>query len=592
MFAVNAVKDSIAMSDFLSPYLNEKDKEPSWDGSVYIYRTKEHKNENLKGRLPVQVKGKECDTQGKEEISFPMSVTHLRNYLYDGGTVLFVVYISSDAQNKKIYYIELTPIKLRSILERAEKNDVKEPSLKLKEFPKDNNRKASIFLQCLENCRRQASFTSTKLLSLEELNQQGLVEEITVPISGVGIKDPQRALATSEIYLYAKIKGTDVLQPLEIIPQDLRTRHTIDANITVSGKTFYRHITIIKESNKTVIMFGESLTFTFTDASSPCKIDYTNSNKLRVLSKDLEFFISFIENGSFFFDDNNMEFGYEKSALEKFNLPEQKEYLQFIQNAVAVLDMLGCEDDLDINSLNKEDWKRLDYLITAFIHKEPVSNLNKGIQPVLKTSIGHLSFVLCFLPCEGKKDTYKILDFFKTELETSYELNGKRYLVSQYFVLKWNDLKDISNIRFDKLLPSFQKQALNDDTFNVANAFLLDLLKAYDASESKRIEIIDSAIDFSKWLLTDDFKEVSYNIRLINHLQAIKRKRELDIVENEKLYAIIEDNNSNEMIKVGAYLLLEQQKAAEMHYSKLSKEQQEELKTYPIYHYWNKSEEN
>ena len=254
--------------------------------------------------------------------------------------------------------------------------------------------------------------------------------------------------------------------------------------------------------------------------------------------------------------------------------------------------MLGCEEDLDINSLNKEDWKRLDYLITAFIHKEPVSNLNKGIQPVLKTSIGHLSFVLCFLPCEGKKDTYKILDFFKTELETSYELNGKRYLVSQYFVLKWNDLKDISNIRFDKLLPSFQKQALNDDTFNVANAFLLDLLKAYDASESKRIEIIDSAIDFSKWLLTDDFKEVSYNIRLINHLQAIKRKRELDIVENEKLYAIIEDNNSNEMIKVGAYLLLEQQKAAEMHYSKLSKEQQEELKTYPIYHYWNKSEEN
>lgn len=592
MFAVNAVKDSIAMSDFLSPYLNEKDKEPSWDGNVYIYKTKEHKNENLKGRLPVQVKGHVCDEQTAEEISFSMSITHLNNYLYDGGVILFVVYISHDANNRKIYYIELTPIKLRTILARAEKNSVTNPTLKLKKFPADNNKKASIFLQCLDSCRRQASFVDTKLLSMEELKTQGLLEEITVPLSGVGIKDPQRALVTSDVYMYAKIKGTDVLQPLEIILRDMQTKQIIDAEIKIADKLFYKQVAIIKESQKTTTMIGESLTFSVTDPTAPCKMDYKNSNKLRVIAKDLEFFISFVENGCFTWDDKNMEFGYEQSELGKFNLPEQKEYLEFVKNAVAVLDMLGCKKDLDIDSLSRDDWKRLNYLITAFIYKEPVSNLRSGIQPVIKMSIGNLSFVLCFQLCEGTSDTYKILDFCKTEMEFSYELNDKRYPVSQYFLLKPNDLLELDNIQFEKLLPSFQKQEINEDTFNVANEFLLDLLRAYDDSEGSRKEILDTAVEFSDWLLSDDFKDVQYGIRIINHLQSIKRTRELNIFETEKLYNIIEDSNASERIKVGAYLLLEQQGAAEMHYGKLSCEEQEEFKTYPIYHYWKKAEEN
>lgn len=40
LFSVNAVKNSIAMSDFLSPFIADNDKEPSWDGFVYIYGEK------------------------------------------------------------------------------------------------------------------------------------------------------------------------------------------------------------------------------------------------------------------------------------------------------------------------------------------------------------------------------------------------------------------------------------------------------------------------------------------------------------------------------------------------------------------------
>ena len=102
-FSVNAVQDSLSLTDFLDPFIADNDKEPSWDGHVYIYESKNHKKDNLKGRIPVQVKGKECDDLANDTISFSMSTSDLRNYLYDGGAILFVIYIGKGGLCKKIY---------------------------------------------------------------------------------------------------------------------------------------------------------------------------------------------------------------------------------------------------------------------------------------------------------------------------------------------------------------------------------------------------------------------------------------------------------------------------------------------------------
>ena len=49
--AVNAVKDSIITTDFLEQYIAENDKEPSWDGFVYIYGNKKKTKDTLEGRM-------------------------------------------------------------------------------------------------------------------------------------------------------------------------------------------------------------------------------------------------------------------------------------------------------------------------------------------------------------------------------------------------------------------------------------------------------------------------------------------------------------------------------------------------------------
>jgi len=61
----------------------------------------------------------------KSEISHPVNIDDMNNYLNDGGVIYFVVYISTDGVNKKIYYQTLTPVKLKSYISEIKKTDNK-----------------------------------------------------------------------------------------------------------------------------------------------------------------------------------------------------------------------------------------------------------------------------------------------------------------------------------------------------------------------------------------------------------------------------------------------------------------------------------
>ena len=69
--STTAVAESIALTDFLQPKINDNDREVSWDGFIYIYHDKACSKDKLKGRLAVQVKGKECKNLSRKEISYP-----------------------------------------------------------------------------------------------------------------------------------------------------------------------------------------------------------------------------------------------------------------------------------------------------------------------------------------------------------------------------------------------------------------------------------------------------------------------------------------------------------------------------------------
>lgn len=591
--SVNAVKNSIVMSEFLDQYITENDKEPSWDGFVYIYENRSKKKENLKGRMPVQVKGRECNDFSKSEISFPMASADLQNYLNDGGCILFLVYIGNGGIRNKIYYAELTPIKLRMLLSEAKGQGSK--TVYLKEFPQDNDKKATIFLNCLQNCQKQSSFKEGKLSSLEELQELGVLEGIVIPFAGVGITDPQMAIIKNEVYLYANIKGSSIPQPLDLIPQDIRTKESREANVYIGDRQFYSSCEIIKSANEVAFCFGESFKMIFTDTGKPCKIKYKNSNSIRTLAKDLDFMLSYMDEGSFGVNDIKIPFDQNGLDNSNFNVEEEREHLKFAKKIVKVLDMLRCEADIKIDELNDEDWRNLHRLVNALIEGSPIYGLKKDLAPVMLMKIGKLKFAVYLEKCEINGNiAYKIADFFRVDCSVVFDSDdGRKLPISQFAILHSKELLAIDNMDFDILLPSFQSVQYHDQTINRANWFLLDLLSAYDAAEGKRkIRLLETALKFSEWIVKSGDHELDYSIRLLNRLQTLKRKRELSEEELGKLIELVEDADTSEECKVGAYLLLGYQSAAQAHFAKLGREEKSYFTSYPIYHFWNLNANN
>ena len=52
--AISKVKVSLTSNAYLSPFLNENDKEPSWDGQIYLYKKEGKRKADIEGRVSVQ----------------------------------------------------------------------------------------------------------------------------------------------------------------------------------------------------------------------------------------------------------------------------------------------------------------------------------------------------------------------------------------------------------------------------------------------------------------------------------------------------------------------------------------------------------
>lgn len=586
--STTAVAESIALTDYLQPQINENDREVSWDGFIYIYDDKACTKDKLKGRLAVQVKGKECKSLSQKEISYQMQTSDLRNYLSDGGIILFVVLIAEGGAKKKIYYCELPPVKLRIILKQAKKQKTK--SIKLTPFPTNKEKRASIVFNCFDNCKKQHSYAEANLPTLQELQTQGILESISIPLTTLPGQDPQTVLLNNEVYAYAKIKGSAILQPLEMIPMQKHTSEKEDVSISVNGKQFYDSVTVIRSAEEVKFKIGSSFSFTVGSEKGKSKLKYENSPYARVLATDLDFMLSYIEHGSFEYGNITIPFDRDGADFSNFDVEEQRKRLKSVQNIVKVLDLLNCKQDLNIIDLPDRDLRTLARVVDALLYNKPVKGLQPDAPLIVKMAIGKLNFSVCLRKHPTEEGAYILTDFFQTELDIVCERqDGEKIPCSQFVILSPDDLAILDNIRCDVILASFKRFEITDDLASRANWFMLGLLEAYDKSSKQ--ELLELAQEFAVWI--DEFLDeyLPKDIRVLNCLQIIKRQRDLTKEENKQIYSLISSKDASEETLVGAYLLLDQQEAAEIHFENLDEEQKKNFVSYPIYRFWKKDED-
>lgn len=586
-FAVDYLRDEIRLTEKLAPYISENDKEPSWDGTIYIYSNSNFSKENIIGKVFIQVKGKQEKNKNlkKTKISYPVEVIDLKNYLKIGGIIFFVVLIDEkNPRNRKIYYVDLTPVRLKVELEKA-KNQITK-SIKFKEFPLDNQRKVSILLNCFENIKKQASFSDIPLLTIKELKKNN-IEEMVIPFISSPKESPQEALFYSDIYLYVKLKNSPILQPIKMLIEDLETHEQRKVDISIDDKKYYSSIKIIRKENEVKLLLGESFFITVL-GNNISKLNYKNSDKIRVLERDLEFILHQIEKRYFLFNGVKIEFESKDLDLSNFNIEEQKNILKRIKDIVKLLDILNCNEDLKLSEITEKDWVNLNYLIKAFVYNELIEGLKEPNFSVKIFNVGKLKFIICIK--KEKDGKYKLLDFFKEEFPVEIELQEeKKFPISQYIILKKEELYSTNNMRYNVLLSSFKKIKRCKETINLINNFLLNLILAYD--KTKKEDIILTAEEFSKWIFSEfTEEELSYSIKILNNFQIVKRLRNLTEQEEEKIYEILEDKNINNEIRFGSYVLLGQKAAAKRYFEKLEEERKKEFINYPIYNLWKELE--
>lgn len=136
----------------------------------------------------------------------------------------------------------------------------------------------------------------------------------------------------------------------------------------------------------------------FTAPEHPCEIKYKNSDKIRVLARDLDFILTYLEKGVCQVNGIDFPFDYSGANFSDFDVEKEKEHLEYAKKIVNVLDLLNCPDDIDINDMEAEDWRNLNRLIEAFVDKKPVSGLKDNLPPCLLYESRKTS--LCFISKE------------------------------------------------------------------------------------------------------------------------------------------------------------------------------------------------
>ncbi len=589
--AVSRVKTRVNLTGFLSSYLDENDKTPSWDGFIYIYDSKRKTNDNFIGRLPAQIKGHETQCFDKKEISYEIKITHLRNYLNDGGTVLFVVYLSPN-ENKtdfiyKIYYSELTPVKISALLSKC-KVEQQDVSIHLIELPPEPNDFASLIRNCFDNCKRQASFAGVDLPTISELEEKGVLESIHFYVSGYGDEyKTARGFIKLDTPLYAQIKGAAIPQPVKFEGEMTHKiiSMVIPNKVSSAGKVFYTEYKTIETAEESKICIGHGLTITFSNDKPGCRVNFKSPSMLRQFVEDAPFIIALSENKQFKINDTLVDFSKDQINITGSDLDKYKNTYKYFSRCCEMMRRQGCMEDIDYTKLSDEDWRNMERLAQATLEEKPIHGLQEKLPPYAFMNVGPLKFAL-ELQAIDDKGTYKIRHFQDGEnIKVPISDEEELALAPSVFILSADDYRLVSNIKYDKIIPSLDTLPKNHDSCHVACIIMRRMISAADKVEGERRNVLlDTAYAISQRL--DNQKDDIWDKRIKNldRLQIFIRQRPLTEEEKGTLYGLIAGSIDDKDLLFAANVLLGKKDKAKELFDSFSQPDQELFMQEPIYY--------
>lgn len=576
---VNAVSDLIAITDILSPFFNRGDKEPCWDGDIYVYKSKQ-KGKNGVERIPVQIKGVTNTDLSSSEISYPVELSDLRAYLKNGGAIFFVVYCHHDNPlERRVYFNRLWPIDLKKII--TEKGKQKQTNIQFKPFPVNKGSIETTCLNFLMHAARQKWINEeTPLPSIAELeNNKSIVNYEFLPelANADHYDNPIRPLLESPSMLYA-ICDNGISYPVKY-GQISETEQEIKHEVAVGADIFYTQYKLITKKDEQLIKIGQSIAIIM-DGNNKFQTFTVNINgSLSERVKDAEFIIRAYENKSFRIGSIDIPFSLSCNPNDGLNIQELKEHYDYLKELNRLLDKLNSRDDLDYDKMNEDDFKNVSMLLSGILKNRQLK-FKSDMPPLARVKIGNLEFLIYFV--KQKDCGYKIFDFATNEFPCKAEKDDKVAYLPRFAFLEKEDYISISNLDFNDIFDNIVLVAEVNDQANrgffcdeITDRIVIRILLAYD--EKQNAALLDCVTKICAWLLEQGNDKI---IAQLNYLQCVKRSRSLNDCEKETLITIAE--NSDPQYRAAAHILLDSYDIADLLLKKLEMEEFEKFMSWPI----------
>lgn len=419
ILATSAVEESLSQTDVLKPYITKNDKEPSWDGNVYIHSGNEKSKKGLK-RVPTQVKGKISDNLISETIYYPIEIEDLHNYLDDSGVIYFVVYISEDGTKRQIYYVDLLPVRIRKILEESKENK-KTASVLLNQFPTENNEKVSIFLTFHSNREKQASFVHAELYCENDIVDKSKIESRFLNVVGYNVKkeNPFGFLFNGELYSYLKLKDNPIPLPIKETTKVESINRREAASIKINGIEYYKHKDVSYGKDYGKVLFGNCLYFIkYKNGQSETGIEIKPNLESAV--NDLKFVLDLFKYRNVEIDGEIYEAnkGYE---IDPVLIENYEKNLDYCINTEKVFDAFSLNKKYDLSKMSDQDKRINAMLIQSVVYKEPIK-LGKIERPLIrKIEFANSKIIVFFKPAEKEK-SYLLQDYFLADVNVYVEI--------------------------------------------------------------------------------------------------------------------------------------------------------------------------
>lgn len=591
--ALNHFKSFIEDSKVISQFIADNDKEPCWDGHLYLYADGIKDKEHLQGRVPVQIKGTEVDSFVTKKWKYKLEKTDLKAYLEE-PTFFIVCQVKRDSKDRMLFFRELLPDLVNKLLRDMGKNETRKTLFHpltddLKEFEDQ-------LMVFLSNSKKMISFAHSNLLSMEEALKKGIKEfSFIVPTKYADRLQLMKYLSTHSSYIYAKIsKELDVDVPLSNGPGRFIFQRDDDGEVRVGDRVYFKGYHNEIKEGRIIIKIGNVMTINMpmdnTDMEQTTVKLITKAKYLKESINEAEFGVALNDTGVLSVGKLDLKM----NVHEKEYVEELRQKLMRWKELDNVLDKLHVTKPFDLTAITDGQGKLIDLLIET-VGKGNMVNLPGQETTLFFGEIGNIKLLLwCAV---GKDGMCAIGDFFDRSIRISYKISEDETInVSPYSYLQLDKLwEKVDNIDFDSIIASAEEAARQHEyCYMMSNYDVLAMITAADALEKTDVErskkLLEEALKLDEWLIEKEIKDKMRPLHIINKMQILKRQRELTADERQTLEDMLNEEFAEDMVKAGVYLLLDRQGNFQQLFEKMQEDEKKSVKEFPIWRFVRESE--